>query len=205
MEITILALTGHPLHHEYEVISNFLRRGAAWIKIEENAASAILHELDSPSEEYIEHIFCGANGPVELERIICRSTINELNALIEVTLQEALQNTTSAFLFRSNEFIIGAKFTDLIKELANHGIELEKIPQYNRILEIKELSEGFKHRQGLGRLPKFKNKTWTASNGVLPSAEEAEFRKTELGIVETTVYLEDVRQFLIHCQSLSLI
>ena len=78
------------LHHELEVITSFFSRGAALVATENAAVQVALQSIESPDNEHIEDLCCHPNGPVELEQIICRATINELNALIEAALQEAI-------------------------------------------------------------------------------------------------------------------
>ena len=66
------------IFHELDVVEHYFCRGSSWVEIESAKTSAELDGVDNNSE-YIEDVLFHPNGAIELEQIICRSTINELN------------------------------------------------------------------------------------------------------------------------------
>jgi len=201
-----MALVGDLLYHEYEVINGFFSRGAAWVATEHAAASAELQSIISPNNDYVEHLLCHPNGPVELEQIVCRTTINELNALVEVALQESLENKSGSFFVESRgRFVIGAQRDVLLRELLSYGVHVTEFPNYGKLIEIKELSEGFKHRQRGRPLPKIKNGQWETPQSIFPTLEDQQFYQYEITLSDVSKYLDYVLKFLEHCRSESLI
>lgn len=194
------------LHHELEVITSFFSRGAALVATENAAVQVALQSIESPDNEHIEDLCCHPNGPVELEQIICRATINELNALIEAALQEALEKKSGTFFVESvGCFVMGANRDVLHRELLSHGVNVVEFPRHKEILEVKELSEGFKHRQRLRPLPKFKKGQWQTPRSTFPAPDDGQFSQYEITLNDVSKYLNCVREFLAHCRSESLI
>lgn len=172
----------------------------------ENAVvSAKLSGFGNYESDYVEHLCFHPNGPAELEQIVCRATLNELNALIEVALQEMLQKFGSFFIEKKGCFAIGANRDVLLKELEDNGIKVAEIPEYDKLLEIKELSEGFKHRQRLPPLPRFKNKQWQTPDSAFPVPDNQQLHPYDISLSEVSRYLVYVRKFLEYCNSGALI
>lgn len=194
-----MALIGDLLYHEYEVINNFFSRGAAWVATENASVAAELQSIDTPSNDHVEELYCRPNGPVELEQIVCRVTINELNALVEVALQEVLEKKSGSFFVESEGyFVIGARRDVLHRELLKYGVKVAEFPSYDKLLEIKELSEGFKHRQRLRPLPKLRKGVWETPQSSFPTPEDQQFHQYEIKLSDVSKYLNYVQRFLAH-------
>lgn len=201
-----MAMVGDLLYHEYEVILGFFIRGTALVAAENAAVSLKLDGIASPGNDYVEHLYHHPNGPVELEQIVCRTTINELNALIEIALQEALEKASGSFFIESNgEFVIGPNRGVLCKELSKNGIDVNAFPNFDKLLQIKELSEGFKHRQRLRPLPRIKKGKWETPDTLLPGTEGQYMEQYEISLGHVSEYLTFVREFLERCRKQSLI
>lgn len=172
----------------------------------ENAVvSAKLNDIGHHESDYVEHLCFHPNGPAELEQIVCRATLNELNALIEVALQELLQKSGSFFIEEKGCFAIGANRDVLLNELKKNGVKVAEFPEYDKLLEIKELSEGFKHRQRLQPLPRFKNKQWRTPDSAFPVPVNQQLHPYDISLSDVSRYLIYVRKFLEHCNSGALI
>lgn len=199
-------MVGDLLYHEYEAIREFFSKGTAWVAAENVAVSIELNGVAFASNDHVEHLYCHPGGPVELEKIVCRAVINELNALVEIALQEALERLTKSFFVESEgRFVIGSNRDVLIRELLNTGVDLKAFPNFDKLLEIKELSEGFKHRQHFRPLPRIKKGKWETPQTLIPGTEGQSIEQYEISLNSVSEYLTSVRQFLEHCRQQSLI
>jgi hypothetical protein len=156
-----------PINNELEVIRAFFARGIAWAAAEASDESARLAQMDHPDEETIERVVTHPHAAEALEQIIFRSVVNELNSLYEFALQQVWihlyglnvpvkdkkQYANGEAVFVSNRQRIEIALSD--ENLLGKAVTDVKEWQFrDEILEIKELAEGFKHRQRLQPLPK---------------------------------------------------
>lgn len=174
-------------HHELEVVKAFFSRGIAWAKAESAAESVRLAMIEQPDSETVEDVICSPQGAHQLEQIVLRSVVNELNCLCEFALQNAWIQLASNQLTNNQRtrpdgqvFMCGAADGKLAsyqpmlpdgslvfaadrgtveqalrneKELGDRATDVRDCPVWQKIGQIKELSEGFKHRQRLQPFP----------------------------------------------------
>ncbi|GIL05836.1 MAG: hypothetical protein BroJett031_23560 [Betaproteobacteria bacterium] len=132
------------LWHELEVIKSFSARALSWAAAEHASASAALSGAD---EERIEAVVLHPHGSYSFEQIVIRSIINELNALCEFAIQNTWQSLTGGASLPNGELVHTATRGTVERELRLRGVEVERWPRWSDVTKIKELSEGFKHRQ----------------------------------------------------------
>lgn len=137
------------LWHELEAVKAFFARALAWATTESTAESI---RLDGATEEFIEETVLHPHGPYSLEQIVIRSTINELSSLCEFALQNAWRTQASdGFLEQEHVFVAPRPAIEIA--LRTRGLDVRTFPRWNELEKIKELSEGFKHRQRMQPLP----------------------------------------------------
>jgi hypothetical protein len=149
------------LWHELEVVKVFFARALAWATTEAAAEGVA---LANASEETIEAVVLHAHGPHNFEQIVIRAVIHELNALCEFALQNTWRSVSKGEDLSDGEYVFTASRGAIEKALASRDVDVETWPRWSEVLKIKELSEGFKHRQRLQPLPK--NFRSAGSNGV---------------------------------------
>lgn len=183
------------IFHELDVVEHYFCRGSSWVEIESAKASAELDGIDDNSE-YVEDILFHPNGAIELEQIICRSTINELNALIEFALQTAAMKANGGNLvLGSMKLIIGANRNELENALVKAKINLQELCDYTKIQEIKELSEAFKHRQRLRPLPRKRmTQTTESERSIVPGRGDNFFDEYEINILSVSIYIQATKE-----------
>lgn len=186
------------IDHEYEVINAFFSRGAAWVAAESANVEARLSSSKAHTDEFVEELLFHPNGPGSLEDILCRATLNELNALIEAALQDALTEISGTLFIDDKGLIVGARRGDLEKALAQYGLQVTVLSEHTTVQQIKELAEGFKHRQGLRPLPKWNNaqKTLEYQLSVVAGFAHETIHGYEVRIVNVRDYLRLARVFL---------
>ena len=179
------------IFHELDVVEHYFCRGSSWVEIESAKTSAELDGVDNNSE-YIEDVLFHPNGAIELEQIICRSTINELNALIEFALQTVVMKANDGSLvLDSMKLIVGAYRIDLDSALIDANIRLNEFCDYSKIQEIKELSEGFKHRQRFRPLPRKELTPLTEpGKSIIPGRSDNFFEEYEINIACVSNYIQ---------------
>ena len=138
------------LWHELEAVKAFFARAQAWVTTESTAESL---RLEGASEEFIEETVLHPHGPYSLEQIVVRSTINELNALCEFSLQNAWIKKESHGILDSGEHVFVAARPVVEAALRARGLDVRSFGRWNDLEKIKELSEGFKHRQRMQPFP----------------------------------------------------
>jgi len=186
------------IDHEHEVIEAFFARGVTWVAAESAQVTTQLSSSTAPSDDFIEELLFHANGPASLEEIICRATVNELNALIEAGLQEVLTRISGSILIGDKKLVIGAKRDELEKALSSHGIQVADLDEYYKVLQIKEIAEGFKHRQGFRPLPKWSKSAQTLEyqSSCVPDFKHETIHGYEVGTQEVRDYLRSAKVFL---------
>lgn len=142
--------------HELEVVKAFFARGIALAAAESASESTALAKLEHPDSEAVEGVVFNPNGAHEFEQILFRSVIGELNSLCEFALQNTwIQLSGKQLSLPKGKLVFSAtrdKIEDALnseKELGDKRIDVNEFPSWLKIKEIKELSEGFKHRQRL--------------------------------------------------------
>lgn len=138
------------LWHELEVVKAFFVRALALSTTESASESAA---LVGASEEVIEHTVLHPRGSYNFEQIVIRSVFNELNALCEFTLQNVWRTVTHEEQLPNNEFVVGASRGAIERALKSRGVDVLTWPRWSDVNKIKELSEGFKHRQRMQPFP----------------------------------------------------
>jgi len=186
------------IDHEYEVINAFFSRGAAWVAAESDNAEARLSSSEEHTDEFVEELLFHPDGPGSLEDILCRATLNELNALIEAALQEALIEISGSLCIDDKGLIVGARRGELEKALARYGLQVTALSEHSNVHQIKELAEGFKHRQGFRPLPKWNNaqKTLDYQLSVVAGFVHETIHGYDVRIVNVRDYLRSAKVFL---------
>lgn len=157
------------IHHEYEVLSAFFARCAASVTTELADFSSRDSASGESSEEDIYAHFHHPNGPGSVENLLCRMTINELNALIEAALQDVLVRVSGEFIFdrraspekKDVKFVHAFNRAELERELTDRGVTTRMLKGANEAQQIREISEGYKHREGMRPMPKWNRQTKT--------------------------------------------
>lgn len=193
------------LKNEFETIRAFFEWGAGLVQSKIEAESARLAQIDQIDEEIIEQVLTSPSGANALEQIIHRAVINELNSLCEFSLQNTWIQLSEARLSLPNgELIFTANRCDIEKSLRDHNIlgdkatEVEEWPHWLEVKKIKELSEGFKHRQRLQPFPSelhSQKKQWRSERLVDPENEEW-VSGYELSGTDVAAYINAVEELL---------
>ncbi len=194
------------IFHELDVVEHYFCRGSSWVEIESAKTSAELDGVDNNSE-YIEDVLFHPNGAIELEQIICRSTINELNSLIEFALQTvAMKANNGSLVFDSMKLIVGANRSDLDSALVDANINLKEFCDYSKLQEIKELSEAFKHRQRLRPLPRKRmTQTTESERSIVPGRGDNFFDEYEINLLSVSIYIQATKELFQELRQQSLI
>lgn len=188
-------------HHELEVVKAFFSRGIAWAKAESAAESVRLAIIEQPDSETVEDVICSPHGAHQLEQIVLRSVVNELNCLCEFALQNAwMQLSSYQLTLPDGCLVLAASRGDVEQALRNEenlgdrAINVKNCPVWPKIEQIKELSEGFKHRQRLQPFPAefHSNKNhWRSKRRVDPDNEDW-LAKYELAAADVAKYIDAV-------------
>jgi hypothetical protein len=190
------------ISHEYEVLQACFARQAAWITTEFARISSDSKLLQN---EDIEARLFHPQGPGSAEQSLCRMTINELNALVEIALQDALVRVTGEFLFQLSpkvqsevKLIYGLNRVELAQQLKNNGIDLGAIDGYKEVQQVKEISEGNKHREHLRPTPKWNgvNKTLEKMESLVPGSTNTWFSSYELKLGQVHEYIDLCGKFI---------
>lgn len=186
------------IDHEYEVIKAFFSRGATWVAAESADVSARLSSSKTNSDEFVEELLFHPDGPGSLEEILCRATLNELNTLIEAALQDALTEISGGLFIDGKGLVVGAPRGDLEKALANYGVQVTALSEHASVRQIKELAEGFKHRQGLRPLPKWntEQKTLEYQSSLVAGYEHETIHGYDVRVDNVRGYLQSAKSFL---------
>lgn len=183
------------ISHEIEVLKACFARKAAWITAEFARMSSDSTLLQN--EDIEAHLF-HPQGPGSAEQCLCRMTVNELNALVETAMQDALVRVTGEFLFRFGtkvqsevQLIYGLNRAELEKTLECNGISLCALEGYKVVQQIKEISEGNKHRERLRPTPKWNptNKTLEKRESFVPGSTDTWFSSYELELGQVHEYI----------------
>lgn len=186
------------IDHEYEVIKAFFSRGVAWVAAELDDLEKRPSSSKTQGDKFVEEKLFHPNGPGSLEEILCRTTLNELNALIESALQEVLTKMSGGMFIDEKGLIVGAGRGDLEKALAKYGVQITALSEHAKVHQIKELAEGFKHRRGLRPLPKWDKKRGKLAyqSSVVAGHSHETIRGYDLRIDNVCDYLRSAKAFL---------
>lgn len=192
-------------HHELVVIKAFFARGIAWAEAESASESAELSKFEKADSETVESVIFNPHGAHESEQIINRATINELNCLCEFALQHTWTKLSGNQLtLPKGELIFTASRGDIEKALqcesalGDNATEVEKWPRWDDVKKIKELSEGFKHRQRLQPFPSEFHSTknqWRSNRLVEPNNGNV-IAEYELTTADVAKYIDAVEELL---------
>ena len=184
--------------HELEVVKAFFAKGIALTEAESASESAALAKLEQPDSETVENVIFNPNGAHEFEQILLRSVINELNCLCEFALQNTLIHLSDHQLtLEDNSLVFAANRGDVKKALENKNVKFEECSIWQEIEQIKELSEGFKHRQRLQPFPAefhLARNQWRRKRQVDPDNENW-LSEYELTATDVAGYLDAVEKF----------
>lgn len=189
--------------NELETIRAFFEHSARLVQSEMELESARLARVSQTDEEIIEQVLTSPSGVIALEQITYRAVINELNSLCEFALQNTWLQLSEAKLFLPNgDLIFTANRGEIERALRDHknlgdkATEVEEWPLWPEIKKIKELSEGFKHRQRLQPFPSelhSANKQWRSERFVDPENDEW-LSGYELTTVDVGAYIDAVQE-----------
>ena len=187
--------------HEVEVVKSFFARSMSWVVTESVAESSRLARVGNPDNDKIEEIVTHPHGANSLEQLAIRSVVNELNSLCEFALQNTWVSLSRQYGLPDGEFVYTASRGKIEKALLSKGVNVEVWPQWGEILKIKEMSEGFKHRQRMQpfavelQKPGFE---WRATRVVDPSNSEwiAEYEPTQLQVAGFLRAVEEMFHWL---------
>ena len=150
----------HNFDDELKTIRAFFEHSARLVQSEMGTESARLAEISLIDEEIIEQVLTSPSGAKALEQITHRAVINELNSLCEFILQNTWIQLSGAKLSLPNgDLIFTANRGDIEKALRdqnNLGDKVTEVTEWHywpEVKKIKEISEGFKHRQRLQPFP----------------------------------------------------
>ncbi|MDD2743944.1 MAG: hypothetical protein PHV02_16885 [Rhodocyclaceae bacterium] len=146
--------------HELEVVKAFFSRGIAWAKAESAEESSRLAMIKQPDSETVEGVIFDPHGAHEFEQIMLRSVLNELNCLCEFAIQNTwIELSGHQMSLPDGNLVFSANRGDIEKAIKNKEklgkrvMVLSSCPVWIEIQQIKEFSEGFKHRQRLQPFP----------------------------------------------------
>jgi len=190
--------------HDIEVLQAFFAKQAAWITTEYAKLSSA-RGADSRSSEEVESDLFHTQGPGSIEELVCRMTVNELNSLVEAALQGTLVRVTNESFFprRAKEgsplkLVYTLNRGELDQELVEAGLELQLLEGYRAALEIKEITEGNKHRQRLRPVPRWHKaaNTLVPNASVVPGATDEWISTYELNLNAVAQYLVSAKSFI---------
>ena len=194
-------MVGDLLWHELETFKSFFARSMSWAATESAEESARLAEIDNPDNDTIEGVVTHPHGAYSLEQVAIRSVVNELNSLCEFALQNTWVAVSKQYNLPNGEFIYTATRGNIEKALLAQGVKVEEWPRWQQVLEIKEMSEGFKHRQRMQPFPaelQKKGFEWRAARVVDPGNQEmlAEYDPTPSQASEFLSAIEELLRWL---------
>ena len=156
------------LMDELQTVKAFLAIGLESVALVAQAESVELSQSEPPNDEFVEFVLARTDGAFALEQILFRSVIHELNGLYEFAIQQAYMQLSGGEIFLPKKsvaqggeiaFVASRKrIEDALKNEEFVGdcvTDVADWPHWAEVLEIKEMSEGFKHRHRLQPLPEY--------------------------------------------------
>ena len=195
-------MVGDLLWHELEILKSFFARVISWVAAESAEENARLAEIVRPDNDTIESVVTHPHGAHSFEQVAIRSVVNELNSLCEFALQNAWVAVSKQYNLPNGEFVHTATRGSIEKALLVQGIRVEAWPRWQQVLEVKEMSEGFKHRQRMQPFPaelQKKGFEWRATRVVDPGNQEmlAEYDPTPS---QASAFLSAIEELLLWLQ-----
>jgi len=200
----------HDLQYELEVIKAFFLNGNDWVARKLADQEADLAQIPEPDNDIIEQIMTAPEGAEALENLILRAVVGELNSLYEFALQQAwirlcgLNVPNNKGDADESVFVANRQhLEDSLKSLlADKNLSINNNwPNQEKILEIKELAEGFKHRHRLQPLPescypaKYKRRAIRRVNSEI-SSEDYPLVGYDLSQAQISEYIQAIEEFL---------
>ena len=188
--------------HELEVLEAFFARQASAVVADFANISTDAALLES---EDIEARLFHPQGPCSVEQIICRMTVNELNSLVETAMQDALVRVSGDSFFTSQtksgtqvKLVYSLKRSELEQRLIESGISVKSSANYLAVQQVKEISEGNKHREGLRPVPKWDGtrKTLAISASLVPGSTDTWYSSYEFELSQVQKYMFECRNFI---------
>lgn len=194
-------MVGDLLWQELETLKSYFARAMSWVAAQSTEESVRIAGIKNPDNDTIEEIVTRPHGARSLEQVVIRSVINELNSLCEFALQNAWIAVSKEYNLPNGEFIYTATRGNIEKALLDQNIKVKEWPRWQQVLEIKEISEGFKHRQRMQPFPAELHKQgleWRAVRVVDPGNQEmlAEYNSTQSQVSEFLSAIEELLQCL---------
>lgn len=153
---------------ELQTVKAFLASGLESTTRVARAESVELSLSESPNDELVEFVVARPDGAFALEQILFRSVIHELNSLCEFAIQQAYMQLSGGEILRPKKSLaqVGESAFVASRKTIEDALKNEKFvgdcvtdvadwPHWAEVLEIKEMSEGFKHRHRLQPLPEY--------------------------------------------------
>jgi hypothetical protein len=188
--------------HELEVLKAFFAKQVAWVTTEYAKLSSAPNASSRTSEDIETELF-HPQGPGSVEDLLCRLTINELNTLIEASLQDTLMRVADTSIFRTSDkknSLVKLVYTlnrgELENELSKFGVLTNSISGHQDVSAIKEIAEGNKHRQRLMPVPK-----WSKAEGTLVASPSVIPRQTDEWLSPYEHNLDAVSNYLLSAES----
>lgn len=190
--------------HDIEVLQTFFAKQAAWVTTEYAKLSSAQGASDRSGEE-VESALSHTQGPGSIEELVCRMTVNELNSLIEATLQDTLARITGESFFPRDakdgtplKMVYSLNRGELDQKLLEAGLNLQSLEGHHAVLEVKEITEGNKHRARLRPVPKWDKaaRTLVPSSSLVPGASDEWISPYELSLGAVSQYVESTKAFI---------
>ena len=189
------------LWHELEVVKSFFARAMSWADAESKSEDARLARISNPDSDTIEGIVTHPHGAHNLEQIAIRAVVNELNSLCEFALQNTWVSLSTRYDLPTGEFVFTATRGKVESALLSLKLDVKKWPQWEEVLKIKEMSEGFKHRQRMQPFPielQSRGFEWRATRVVAPHNTEVltEYEPTPAQTAQFLIAIEELLTWL---------
>lgn len=193
------------LEHEIDVLKAVFARQAAWISTEFARISSSNAQRQNIESDEIEAMLFNPHGPGSAEEVLCRSTICELNALIEFSLQDTLMRITGEQFFPLNakegrqvDLVYRLNRKTLESQLLAAGLDISGMECYVEVQQIREITEGFKHRQRLRPVPQWDKNTKSVNEvaSIVPGSTHSWFSSYELEMCQVHEYVMATGKFI---------
>ncbi len=185
------------LWHELEVVKSFFAEAIARADEKTQIESARIAKINNPDDDTIASIERDPRGAYEFEQVTLRSVINELNALCEFALQNTWKSFSKQIWLPNGTLVYAAERREIETALAEKNEDVKTWPRWQEVLMIKEMSEGFKHRQRMQPFPKevaSPNPKRRAKERFVEPSNEKDFAYYELTKIQTVEYLAAIEE-----------
>lgn len=191
------------IQHELAVLDAFFAKQAAWVATE-YARVGSAPGATTRSNDQIEEDMCHPQGPGSVQDLLCRMTVNELNALIETSMQHALAKSSGVIQSSGvsnkdkHEFVYSLGRGELERRLDDSGVCIARLPGHVAVQQVREIAEGNKHRERLRPVPTWDKaqRTLVERVSVVPGGSGAAIDGYSLSFEQVFGYLSDARAFV---------